>query len=138
MRISKDHITEYIPHRSPFVMIDNLLAASKETLESNFYISEDNVMVEGGFFQEGGLMENIAQTCAVGFGIEDVVENQFPRMGFIGAITKMQVYALPPVGTQITTLVMLITQLGNISLVKGINYLGDQKLLECEMKIVVN
>ena len=138
MIFSKDHTSQNIPHRAPFVMIDNLLTASKETIESNFYIEADNVMVDGGFFQEGGLMENIAQTCAVGFGIDELAENQAPKMGFIGAITKMKMYELPPVGVQITTSVTLITQLGNISLVKGINYLDGHKLLECEMKIVVN
>ena len=82
-------------------------------------------------------MENIAQTCAAGFGLLDHAEGGGPKNGFIGAISKVEVYALPPVGATIKTSVTPLHQLGNIFLVKGLNSLEGRKLLECEMKIVV-
>jgi 3-hydroxyacyl-[acyl-carrier-protein] dehydratase len=138
MMISKELICHYIPHRPPFVMIDNLLNVSPEMFESDLTILPDNILVENGFLQEGGLIENIAQTCAAGFGYSDNAENGEPRMGFIGAISKLEVFELPPVNTRILTTVTPTHQLGNIFLVKGLNSLEGRKLLECEMKIVVS
>ena len=138
MIVSQENILNYLPHRKPFVMIDNLVTAGEELFESEFFISEDNLLVEDGFFQESGLMENIAQTCAAGFGFLDSSTGAEPKMGFIGAISKLEVFELPPVNALITTTVIPTHQLGNIFLVKGLNSLEGRKLLECEMKIVVN
>ncbi|CAG4995035.1 hypothetical protein DYBT9275_01528 [Dyadobacter sp. CECT 9275] len=134
----KQNILDYIPHRPPFVMLDRLLSATPEKFESEFYVDEDNVLVSKGFFLETGLIENIAQTSAGGFGFLDRSEDSGPRVGFIGAVTKVEVYELPPVGTTISTIVMPTHQLGNIVMVRGSNYLNDRKLLECEMKIVIS
>ena len=83
-------------------------------------------------------MENIAQTCAAAFGFLDRSSGAEPKMGFIGAISKLEVFELPPIDSVITTTVIPTHQLGNIFLVKGLNSLEGRKLLECEMKIVVN
>jgi 3-hydroxyacyl-[acyl-carrier-protein] dehydratase len=136
--IPKELIQNYIPHRPPFVMIDNLVTVSPENFESDLLITPDNILTENGFLQEAGLIENIAQTCAAGFGYLDYSADGEPKMGFIGAITKLQVFELPPVNARIETSVTPTHQLGNIFLVKGLNSLEGRKLLECEMKIVVS
>jgi len=138
MMVSQENILNYLPHRQPFVMIDNLVSVNEEIFESEFLVREDNLLVEDGLFQACGLMENIAQTCAAGFGFLDRSENEEPKMGFIGAISKLEVFELPPVNSVIITTVIPTHQLGNIFLVKGQNSLEGRKLLECEMKIVVN
>jgi 3-hydroxyacyl-[acyl-carrier-protein] dehydratase len=137
MIVSKKDILQYLPHRPPFLMIDELVSATNEKFESELLISEDNLLVEDGFFQESGMMENIAQTCAAGFGYVNSAAGGEPEVGFIGAISKLEVFELPPVNSVITTTVIPTHQLGNIFLVKGLNSLEGRKLLECEMKIVV-
>ena len=137
MMVSQENILSYLPHRQPFVMIDNLVSVNEEIFESQFLVREDSLLVEDGLFQACGLMENIAQTCAAGFGFLDRSENEEPKMGFIGAISKLEVFELPPVNSVIITTVIPTHQLGNIFLVKGLNSLEGRKLLECEMKIVV-
>ncbi len=137
MLVSKEEILNYIPHRQPFVLIDALISASPESFESEFFIELGHLLVENGFFQESGLMENVAQTCAAGFGFLDRENTAAPKTGFIGAITKAEVFELPAVGSTIRTTVTTLHQLGNIFLVKGLNSAEGRKLLECEMKIVV-
>ncbi|MCE6991339.1 hypothetical protein [Dyadobacter sp. CY323] len=137
MIISKQTITGYIPHRAPFIMVDNLLSASRERFESDFRIEEDNVLVENGYFQEMGLIENIAQTCAAAFGYLDREEAGEPKTGFIGAIGRLEVFGLPPVNATIRTVVTPTHQLGNIYMIKGESFLEGSILLGCEMKIVV-
>ncbi|MCF0056437.1 hypothetical protein [Dyadobacter sp. CY356] len=137
MIITKENITNFIPHRAPFLMIDNLILANAERFESDFFIEENNILVRSGQFEESGLIENIAQTCAAGFGFIDQGNGTEPKIGFIGAVTKLEVFELPFVHSRIETVVTPTHQLGNIFLVKGENYCNGRKLLECEIKIVV-
>jgi len=138
MKISKENIKSFIPQREPFIMIDNLLDASQTKFESNFHVTNENIFLKNEILLEPALIENIAQTCAAGFGF---VQSQFegkPRLGFIGAVSKLEVHSLPKVNSTINTHVVVTHQLDNIFLVKGENFCNGKKLLECEMKIVVN
>ena len=137
MIVTKEQIADFIPHRNPFVMVDNLITVNQDCFESDFIIEEDNILVHAGFFEESGLIENIAQTCAAGFGYLDHEKQSAPKIGFIGAISKVEVFELPLTHSRITTIVTPTHQLGNIFLVKGENYCNGRKLLECEIKIVV-
>ncbi|MEO6284052.1 MAG: hypothetical protein ABIN80_04810 [Dyadobacter sp.] len=138
MIVSKDDITQYIPHRQPFIMIDHLAHVTQERFESDFFIENDNLLVENGQFQATGLIENIAQTCAASFGFLDHQTDGKAKIGFIGAISRLEVFELPAVNTTITTIVTPLHQLGNIYLVKGESFLEGRILLGCEMKIVVS
>ncbi len=138
MIAAKDAITDYIPHRAPFVMVDNLVSATRERFESDFEIMDANLLVQDGFFQETGLIEHIAQTCAASFDYLDREAGGKPKIGFIGAVSKVLVTELPPVGATIRTVVTPLHQLGNIYLVKGESFLDGRILLGCELKIVVS
>lgn len=138
MKVTKDSIQTILPHRPPFVMIDNLLEAQSDSFESDFWIEKDNIFVEGDYLLESALIENIAQTCAAGFGYQDSLSGGAPKVGFIGAVSKLQVFVLPKVETRITTKVVITHQLGPIFLAKGENFQNGELLLECEVKIVVN
>lgn len=138
MLVARNDMESFIPHRKPFVMIDNLLHATPESFESDFYIETDNILAEDGFLQEAGLIENIAQTCAAAFGFLDAAKHESPRTGFIGAISKLELYELPAVNSSIVTTVKPLHQLENIYLVKGENRQDGRILLSCEMKIVVS
>jgi len=137
MVVSKENIENYIPHRAPFKMIDNLLSVSAERFESDFEIGSDNLFLKDGVFQEGGLIENIAQTCAAAFGFLDSANGTEPKIGFIGAISRLVLHELPSLHSKISTEVIPTHQLGNIVQVTGRNFSDGRMLLECEMKIVV-
>ena len=138
MIVTKEAISRYIPHREPFVMIDNLVSVSAERFETDFFIRDTNLLVQEGFFKETGMIENIAQTCAVSFGYLDSGSEENPRIGYIGAVSRLEVFELPPVNSCIQTIVTPLHQLGNIYLVKGESFLEGRILLGCEMKIVVS
>lgn len=138
MITAKETIQDFLPHRPPFLMVDRLLSVTAERFESDFEITEHNMLVSDGEFMESGLMENIAQTCAASFGYLDREQEGEPKIGFIGAISRVRVHALPPVLSMINTVVEPTHKLGNIVMISGKNYLGGQLLLECEMKIVIS
>ena len=68
MLVSKENILKYIPQRPPFVMVDNLIECGSSKFITNFKILESNLFVFKNSISESALIENIAQTCAVGFG----------------------------------------------------------------------
>ena len=136
MIISKATIELYIPQRTPFIMIDNLITASSEKFESDFRVLPDNIFVENGVLREFALVENIAQTSSAGLAIIKIIPGKKNIDGFIGGITKLKLYDLPMVNDTIQTIVLLIAQFENMFLVKGENFVNGRKLLECELKLV--
>jgi len=137
MKIVKENIKSFIPHREPFIMIDNLLDATAKDFESDFLILPGNIFVKNGILQEAALVENIAQTCAAGFGFLQRKEDS-PGLGFIASISKLVIHILPAVNGRLKTRVAITHQLENIIAIWGKSYCDEKKLLECEMKIVIN
>lgn len=136
MLIEKADILKYIPQRAPFVMIDELISANTELFTSTFVIQEENPMVEENIFSENGVLEHIAQTCAAGFGYLGSQEGKKGSLGFIGAISKVEVSNLFQVGEKIETRVKVLNQFENIFLIEGIATCNSLELVKCQMKIV--
>ena len=138
MKISKEQIENFIPQRAPFIMVDNLLEASSNKFETDFTVQSDNIFLEDKVLREFALIENIAQSCAAGIGFTNTSSEALPVDidGFIGGISKLEVFELPKVGDKIYTVITKLTQLGNMYLLRGENYVNDKKLLECEVKLV--
>ena len=137
MILDSKRVQDLIPQKAPFVMVGDLLIAEENKLETSFTISDDNIMVENGKFSTPGLIENIAQTCATGFGYISSQNGETPQVGFIGSISKLKSHKNPKVGQKINTIVEVVTTFANITLIKGTNYLDGEVLVECEMKIVI-
>ena len=138
MLIEKENITRFIPQRSPFVMIDNLISANEIGFESSFEIVDANIFLENEVLSESALVENIAQTCAAGFGYINSLKGEGEgQLGFIGAVSRLTVENLPNNGATISTKVEILNTFDNIHLIQGSAFANDQKLIECQMKIVL-
>jgi 3-hydroxyacyl-[acyl-carrier-protein] dehydratase len=138
--INKEGVIDLIPQKAPFVMVDKLISASKESTKSGLFITSDNIFTIDGEFTEPGLVENIAQTCALGAGYEFskiTDENAEPPVGFIGAIKGLKIYQLPTEGQELETTVTVQNQVFDITLVKGETRCNGEVIAECEMKIFV-
>lgn len=135
--IVQDDLLALIPQRAPMVMIDQLLAASDTSATTSLQIEASNLFCSNGQLQAPGLCENIAQTAAAHAGFL-AKKNQTPlKIGFIGAIKKLEIKALPTVGSQLTTEVSIEQEIMNFQLICGIAKVGDQEMASCEMKIFV-
>ncbi len=135
MKIRKEHIESYLPQRAPFVMIDNLISVSDNNFESDFKINADNLFVEDGTLREFGLIENIAQSSAAGLAVLNKSNRDSAVHGFMGGISKLTVYHLPPVGQTLHTHITLMAQLGKMYLLKAVTFAEGIKLIECEIKV---
>lgn len=138
MLINKENITSIIPQRAPFVMIDSLLNANETGFNTNFEITSENLFLENGILSESSLIENIAQTCAAGFGyLNSLIEGGEPKLGFIGAVTQVQVENNAKLNDLIETSVQILSTFDTIHLVEGVAKSNGQVLLTCQMKIVL-
>lgn len=124
-----------IPQRPPFVLIDRF--SMDPEAYSLFVVPEDHVLVEDGRLSEAGLVENIAQTAAARAGYISRSEGKPVPLGYIGAVQKLVVLALPETGATLRTTIETKHQIFNATVVEGIVRAGDQTLASCEMKIFI-
>lgn len=138
MLVSQENIKNYIPQREPFIMIDALVDANEHGFKTAFTVTENNLFLQDNVLSESALVENIAQTCAAGFGyLNSLIEGAEPQLGFIGAVTHLEVMQNVQQNALIETEVKVLNTFENIHLVEGIARSGGADLLKCQLKIVL-
>ena len=135
--IARNTIEKLVPQREPILMVHELISQEEKKTVSRFHIATDNLFVENGQLQAPGLIENIAQTAAARAGYVSYSTNEPPKIGFIGAISKLIVHELPQVEEEIETTVEEISSFMNVSVIKGSSVRNGRLLAECEMKIFI-
>jgi predicted hotdog family 3-hydroxylacyl-ACP dehydratase len=130
-------VLDVIPQRAPIVMIDALQYADTTKTISTFEIKDTCIFCDNGFLSESGMIENIAQTGAAGFGYLDKQQNKAISLGFIASIKNIEIQKLPPVGSVITTEVIAQEPVMGFNIILGKIILNDSIIASCEMRIFV-
>lgn len=138
MEITALNILDLIPQAPPFVMVDALTYSDELISRSGFIIPADHCMVDGGYFTEGGLLENIAQTAAARSGYEATANNQPIKGGYIGAVKDLEIFFLPAAGKTIRTEIIIENQFFNVSVISGSVWCDNALAARCEMKVFLN
>jgi 3-hydroxyacyl-[acyl-carrier-protein] dehydratase len=133
----KQPITQFIPQRPPFVMIDELVEASDTVATSAFKILPENILVDAGQLTEPGLIENIAQTAAAMVGYQCMIQQVPVPVGFIAAVKDLNVLALPAVQTVIQTQIQVTNTVMDVTIVQGRVEQSGKLLCSCEMRILI-
>jgi predicted hotdog family 3-hydroxylacyl-ACP dehydratase len=131
-------ILTFIPQRAPMVMVENLHKAEGGQTISSLPIIKKNIFCKDGFLQEPGLIENIAQTAAVGVGFEYRNEDKDVPTGYIGAVQKLTIHKLPKLGKTIFTEVNVEHKVFNTTLINGKITCDDELIADCSMKIYLD
>jgi predicted hotdog family 3-hydroxylacyl-ACP dehydratase len=132
--ISQD-VLRSLPHRPPFVMIDEIVARADAPPLSRFTIREDNVLLVDGYFSASGLVENMAQTAGAAPGLEVSSGGKAPQLGYIGAVKDLVIHELPRVGEMLETETVQVHQVMNALIVRGTVRCNGKLLASCELKI---
>lgn len=141
-------LTQYLPHREPFLLVDKITSLDRDGVITVFYISPDCIFVNEQHLNEFGLIENAAQNCSAMISQMDKfihqteVERYSDMVGYISTIKKIAVHQLPEEDTVITTHSRLIsaTNLGNSYLLNlsVTTYNKNKELLfEAEMVLFI-
>ncbi len=131
-------ILQFIPQRPPMVMVEKLHKAEGGQTIGSFEIKAENIFCEDGFLQEAGLIENIAQTAAVGVGFEYRNEDKDVPTGYIGAVQKLTIHKLPELGKIIFTEVNVEHKVFNTTLINSKITCNDELIADCTMKIFLD
>tara|TARA_B110000438_G_scaffold230425_1_gene225448 strand:- start:55 stop:408 length:354 start_codon:yes stop_codon:yes gene_type:complete len=115
-------------------MIDNLLKCNSNEFVTNFKIDNSNIFIINNHVSESALIENIAQTCAIGFGFLN--SNTESKIGYIGAVSKLKLFSLPSIGETLITKANIINDFQGIYLINGQVSSENNTLIECQLKIV--
>lgn len=139
-------ISKFLPHRSPFLMVDNVLSIDDEHVATSFTIKPDCIFNNNGIFNEVGLVENAAQTCSSIVGKsyfeEDDLEGEGTKLiGFISGIKKVTIHACPDLGQTIISKATLISRFDSdgfsICTLNCDITTSDKELLSCEMNLFI-
>lgn len=124
-------------------MVDTITDISNTHVVTEFEVKSTCIFVEEGKFAEVGLIENMAQTCSaiVGqflFGIEDTSNYV---IGYISAIKKLEVFALPKVQEVMRTEAELLSRFDTdeyyICSMRCNAFVGDILMATAEMNLVI-
>ncbi|WP_179008974.1 ABC transporter permease [Winogradskyella forsetii] len=144
--LEKIEISNFLPHRPPFLMLDKILLLTDEEVSASFLIKEDNLFVEHNYFNEMGLVENAAQTCSsiVGksyFDDDDVDGEGAKLIGFISAIKKVTAFSCPKVGSTIISNAKLTSRFDSESYsvcsLECHIFEASTLLLSCELNLMI-
>src|ERR1017187_2733183 len=127
-------ILSLIPQKPPFVMVSRLLYVDENSTRSSFSINGDNVFVKNNLFQEAGLLENMAQTAALGAGYIANAQHQPVAVGYIGAVKDLEIFNLPKVNDELITEITIENRVLNVTVILGKVWHNEDLLAQCEMK----
>lgn len=139
MEIKYIIITDLIPQRKPFVIVDRLISCDNKTATTIFLIKENGIFVENNYLMEAGIMENIAQSCAARIGyIHKYLRKEEIKIGVIGAIKNLVINSLPKVGSQLkTSLNDMLEDFSDIKILEAEVMCENQIIATCEIKVAL-
>jgi 3-hydroxymyristoyl/3-hydroxydecanoyl-(acyl carrier protein) dehydratase len=132
------NLLELLPQRPPFIMIDKLIFYSQSLVKTEFIVRSGNIFCHDGIFEEAGLVENIAQTCASKIGYEEkagIKGNGEIKIGFIGMIKSMKIFRAPLIDEKLVTTVAIKEDVFSITQVEAKVEIDGEVIAKCEMKI---
>jgi 3-hydroxymyristoyl/3-hydroxydecanoyl-(acyl carrier protein) dehydratase len=135
MLAEKTEIWQMIPQKPPMAMVDGLVAHDEVSTTSRLELNDQNIFCKNGYFQETGLIENMAQTAALRAGYTAHLNKLPPLVGYIGAIKKMKIYHLPEDTAVLQTKITVLTEVANATIVKGEVYSNLKMMAEGELSI---
>lgn len=137
--LEKIDVLTLLPQRPPFVMIDCLTHFDEVVTTTRFAVREDNLFMEGGVLNSCALVENIAQTCAARMGyINSYICKENVKLGFIGAIKRLEIVRPAREGEVLTTSIEVIQEVGAVTMVNATVKVGDETIVTAEMKIALS
>ncbi len=126
-----------IPQRPPFVFVSELIEINNSVCKTSFTIPQDCILADNGTMSAGGLIENMAQTCAAKAGYEYAKLNKDIPVGFIGDVRNFSCTRLPTLGEKIVTTIEIENEVFGVSIISGKVELDGNVIAACKMKIFV-
>lgn len=137
------NVQNYLPHREPMLMVDNIVEIRPDKVITTFEIKENNIFLEEGYFPSSGLVEHIAQTSSTITGQElrsEIVHHKDPGsqvIGFITNIKRVKVFKRPKVGETLRSEAVLMSRFGEICTVLCTSFVEGEPTAEAEISLFI-
>lgn len=134
--ICGDQLVQFIPQKSPFVLISSLRQINENNCITTFSFDTAHVLCENGKLSAAGLLENMAQSAGCKMGYEDFIAKKKSRRGFIGEVKDFYFTRLPEAGEVLTTEIVIEGKVfGAVTLIAGKIQTGNKEIASCKMKV---
>lgn len=131
-------ISNLIPQKIPFIMVDTLLEFSPKKIVSSYHIPDSNLFIQDNQFLESGLIENMAQTVALHTGYDYFLKGEDAPTGYIGSIKKVQVFQLPQLNETIVTEALILHEFMGVTMVEVTAFNTKKEVIaSAQMKTVI-
>ena len=130
-------ITDLIPQRPPFVMVDRVLSCDNTDAVTEFVVREDNIFLDDMKLAPAGIIENMAQACAARMGCINRMRGEGVKIGFIGDIRNCCIERQPRCGETITTHVHIVEDVFNMTLAEVTTHVNDETIASARVKIAL-
>ncbi len=137
MKPAKVDMSQIIPQRPPFIMIDRIVDYEYERVVTEMLVKPDNIFLKDGFFMPAGIIENIAQSCAARIGYDAWLNGLPVRIGLIGAVKKFNLFTQPGVNDTLLTTITVIGEAFGMVLVNAEVYADEHHVASAEVKIAL-
>ena len=95
-------------------------------------------MVKDGYLSESGIIENIAQTCAVHIGFYNkYILNKKIQVGFIGAVKNLRIFDKVQIGDQLITTIAIKTEFGSMKIANATVEVCGKRVAKGGLKIAL-
>jgi predicted hotdog family 3-hydroxylacyl-ACP dehydratase len=131
------HIEDWIPQRPPFVFIDVVDEVSETYARTRFVLKDSCPLVQDGKLRLAGMMENMAQTCAARAGWVQRQRGEEVKIGYIGAVKRMQATRLPRVGETLVTEATVVEEVMNICLIECVARIDNEVIGTSTLKLAI-
>ena len=140
INLSQIKVTDLLPQAAPFLFVDKLTDFNYETYacKTSFLISENTLLVEDNCLTEAGLLENIAQTCAVQIGfVNKYILKKDIQIGFIGAVKNLKITNFARLNDTLETTIEILTEFADMKIAYCMVCVDNKIVAEGELKIAL-
>lgn len=121
VRLLDIDIHELLLQQEPFVIVERLTGFDDRHTSTETIVRPSSFFVKHGVLTPCGVMENIAQTCAVRIGyINKYILHRDIQIGVVGALQGMEIGFLPHEGDVLTTRVEVQADMQDMVLLKAV------------------
>lgn len=139
MKAQDVDIRTLLPQKPPMVLVDKLISADEKSATTALLIREDNIFVSEGQLNAYALIEVMAQTAAAQLGYDNSLRGDNDvKIGYIGAVKRMQIEKVPKVGETVLTRMEVQEDFGNMKLVTAESFVDDRKIAIAELTIALS
>ncbi len=129
-------IEELIPQRPPIKMVETFDYRGDEGCRTSIAVAADNIFVDDGALACEGILEHIAQSAASYVGYRRKMKGEEVSLGYIGDIKQCQMsYPMPQVGERVETTMAVVSEIGNITMIKAKSQVEGRQVVCCTMKL---